>query len=168
MPWLFKTEPESFALDDLEHAPRKTTCWDGVRSFEARNLLRDKIAVGDHGFLYHSNAAPSVIVAIVEVVRAGYPDPTAWEKGHDHFDPKSDPKAPTWFMVDLRLVRRLERPVALDEAKSDPVLKEMALVKKSRLSVQPVTESEWQRVLALARLPAPKAVKSPKSSSSSK
>ncbi len=152
--WLLKSEPDVFSIDDLARAPRQTAGWDGIRNSEARNFLRDAFAVGDLAFYYHSNAAPSAVVGIVEVVRAAYPDPTAFERGHDHFDPKSDPARPTWWMVDVKLVEKLARPVALEEIKATPALAGMALVKRGRLSVAPVTPAEWKKVLELARRPA--------------
>jgi predicted RNA-binding protein with PUA-like domain len=157
--WLFKTDPDSFAIDDLERAPRRTTAWDGVRNTEARNLLRDRVAAGDRGFLYHSGAQPAV-VAIVEVVGAARPDPTAFDRRDDHFDPKSDPKRPTWWQVDLKLVERLARPVSLAEIKAEKSLADMALVRRGRLSVTPVTAAEWKRILELSRkAPAGRAMK---------
>ncbi len=152
--WLFKSEPTSFSIDDLARAPRQTTTWDGIRSSEGRNSLRDVVAVGDRVFFYHSNANPSAVVGIVEVVRAAYPDSTAFDRHHEHFDPKSDPAKPTWYMVDVKLVEMLAQPVALDAIKAEPSLAAMALVKRGRLSVTPVTPAEWKKVLELARRPA--------------
>jgi len=149
--WLFKSEPDCFSIDDLARAPRGTTAWDGVRNSEARNLLRDRMAAGDLGFYYHSSCDPCEIVGIVEVARAAYPDPTAFDSKHQHFDRKSDKDAPTWFAVDVKFVEKLPRPVSLAEVKGDPKLAEMALVKKGRLSVQPVAPAEWKRVLQLSR-----------------
>jgi predicted RNA-binding protein with PUA-like domain len=148
--WLVKSEPDVFSYDDLEAAPKRTTCWDSVRNTGARNFLRDGMQVGDLAFYYHSNADPSAIVGICEVVRAGYPDHTAFDPAHDYYDPKSDPDHPTWFMVDVRAVRPLARPVALHEIKAEPALAEMALVRVGRLSVVPVTEAEWRTVLAMS------------------
>lgn len=153
--WLLKTEPSAFALDDLARAPARTTGWDGIRNAEARNFMRDQFAVGDRAFLYHSNAEPSAIVAIVEVVRAAYPDPTQFDPNDVHFDPKSPRAAPTWLMVDVQLRERLARPVTLQQIKADPLLAQMWLVKRSRLSVAPVTADEWKRVIALAGGAAP-------------
>ena len=148
--WLFKTDPESFAVGDFERAPARTTSWDGVRNTEARNLLRDRVAAGDRGFLYHSGGE-SAVVAIVEVVGAAFPDPTAFYRRDEHFDRKSDLKAPTWYQVELRLLERLPRPVTLAEVKAEKSLANMALVKRGRLSVTPVTAAEWKRVLELSR-----------------
>ena len=147
--WLLKSEPEVFSFDDLQAAPKKTTGWDSVRNSGARNFLRDGMQVGDLAFYYHSNAEPSAIVGICEVVRAAYPDATAFDKTHDYYDAKSDPEAPTWFMVDVRAVSKFARPVTLPEIKAHAMLSQMTLVKVGRLSVVPVTKSEWDVVVAL-------------------
>lgn len=149
--WLVKSEPDVFSFTDLEAAPKRTTCWDSVRNTGARNFLRDGMQVGDLVFYYHSNATPSSIVGICEVVRAGYPDPTAFDAAHDYYDPKSDPDMPTWFMVDVRAVEPLRRPVTLQEIKAEPALSEMALLRVGRLSVVPVTTQEWKTVLAMSK-----------------
>ena len=147
--WLIKSEPDVFAYDDLEAAPDRTTCWDSVRNSSARNFLRDGMKKGDRCFYYHSNADPSAIVGICEVVKEGYPDHTAWDPAHDYFDPKSDPEIPTWFMVDVKAVKALPKPVSLDAIKAAPALAEMALVRVGRLSVVPVTPAEWQTILTM-------------------
>jgi predicted RNA-binding protein with PUA-like domain len=148
--WLVKSEPDVFSYADLEAAPGRTTCWDSVRNTGARNFLRDGMQVGDLAFYYHSNAEPSAIVGICEVVRAGYPDHTAFDPRHPYFDPDSDPAHPTWFMVDVRAVRPLARPVTLADVKAEPALQDMALVRVGRLSVVPVTEAEWHVVLRMS------------------
>ena len=153
--WLVKSEPDVFSFDDLLAAPEQTTCWDSVRNTGARNFLRDGMQVGDLVFYYHSNATPSSIVGICEVVRAGYPDHTAFDPTHGYYDPQSDPDTPTWFMVDVRAVETLPRPVALPEIKAEPKLADMALIRVGRLSVVPVTAEEWKTVLAMSRRPAP-------------
>jgi len=143
--WLVKSEPTTFSWQDLWKAPRRTTCWDGVRNFQARNYLRDEMQVGDPVFFYHSNADPTAIMGICEVVRAGYPDETAFDSKSDHFDPKSDRAQPTWYMVDLRAVRPLRVPPTLARLREEFGLAKMVLLKKgSRLSVQPVTDQEWE------------------------
>jgi predicted RNA-binding protein with PUA-like domain len=147
--WLIKSEPDVFSFDDLMRAPKKTTCWDSVRNSSARNFMRDGMKRGDLAFYYHSNADPSAIVGICEVVREGYPDHTALDPAHDYFDPDSDPETPTWFMVDVKAVKPFSRPVALNEIKADPALANMALVKVGRLSMVPVTPAEWAHVCAL-------------------
>lgn len=148
--WLLKTEPDDYSIDDLAQAPRKTTCWDGIRNAQARNWLRDDVAAGDLAFLYHSSTTPSAVVGIVEVVRAAYPDPGAFDPKSPYHDPKSDPARPTWFAVDVKLLEQLARPVTLAQIKAEPSLSRMKLVTHGRLSVTPVTPAEWKAVLALA------------------
>lgn len=148
--WLVKSEPETFSWDDLWAAPKRTTGWDGVRNFQARNLLRDEMKPGDGVLFYHSSTDPKAVVGIAEVARAGYPDPTAFDKSSDHFDPKSDRATPTWYMVDIKAVAPLARPVTLDELRGVKGLENMVLLKKgSRLSVQPVSEREWKIIAEL-------------------
>src|SRR5215467_1815967 len=148
--WLVKSEPETFSFDDLLARPDRTTYWDGVRNFAARGHLR-AMKKGDKVFFYHSNANPPAIVGIAEVAREAYPDSTAFDANDPHYDPKSNPDAPTWFMVDVRGVERLPSSVSLDEIKKVDALASMALVRLGRLSVQPVTPKEWETVLKLAR-----------------
>ncbi len=151
--WLIKSEPDVFSFDDLLAAPENTTCWDSVRNSGARNFLRDGMKKGDRAFYYHSNATPSAIVGICEVVREGYPDPTAFDASHDYYDKHSDPDAPTWFMVDVRAVAALQRPVTLPELKAHPGLQEMSLLRVGRLSVVPVQREEWRTVIAMSETP---------------
>jgi predicted RNA-binding protein with PUA-like domain len=148
--WLVKSEPDAFSWDDLWRSPRRTTHWDGVRNYQARNMLRDELKRGDKVFFYHSNADPTAIVGVCEVVREGYPDHTAFDPREPHFDPKSDPANPTWYMVDLRAVEPFRRPVTLAELRATPGLEGMVLLRKgSRLSVQPVTPREWEIIYEL-------------------
>jgi predicted RNA-binding protein with PUA-like domain len=148
--WLMKSEPAEFSIDDLAAQPDQTDHWDGVRNYQVRNMMRDQMKVGDQALFYHSNAKPPGVAGIVEIVREGYPDHTAFDPNDPHYDPKSDPENPRWFMVDVRLVRRLERLIPLTELKANPALAEMALVKKgNRLSIMPVSEAEWQAILAM-------------------
>ena len=147
--WLVKSEPGTFSFDDLLRAPGKTTSWDGVRNFTARNFLRDGMKVGDRVFFYHSSVDPQVIAGICEVVREGYPDPTALDSRHPHFDPDSNRYAPTWYMVDIRAVAQLTRPVTLQEIKARSELSEMALLRIGRLSVTPVTGREWETIVSM-------------------
>ena len=149
--WLIKSEPDVFSFQDLQAAPRQTTQWDSVRNTGARNFLRDGMKTGDLAFYYHSNAEPSGIVGICEVVREGYPDSTALDPSHDYYDPASVAATPTWFMVDVKAVEPLSRAVTLPELKASDELREMALLKVSRLSVLPVTAAEWQIVLRMSR-----------------
>ncbi len=149
--WLVKSEPDVFSFADLQAAPKKTTCWDGVRNYQARNTLRDEMKQGDRCFYYHSNAEPSGIAGICEVVREGYPDHTAFDKKDPHHDPKSKADAPTWYMVDVKAVKPFPRLIALGELREVAALKGMVLLQKgSRLSVQPVTKKEWETICAMA------------------
>jgi predicted RNA-binding protein with PUA-like domain len=149
--WLIKSEPDVFSFADLQAAPGQTTCWDSVRNTGARNFLRDGLKRGDLAFYYHSNAEPSAIAGICEVVREGYPDPTALDPAHPYYDPASVAATPTWFMVDVKAVEALARPVTLPEIKASAALANMALLKVSRLSVVPITAAEWKLVLEMSR-----------------
>lgn len=153
--WLFKSEPASFSLDDLKNRPGATEHWDGVRNFQARNFLRDKVKLGDLVLFYHSNIAEPGIVGIAEVVKEGYPDFTAFDPQSKYFDPRSTPDKPSWYMVDLRFLRELPRPVSLAELKGIPSLAGMALLNRSRLSIQPVREDEWHEIMRLAGIEGP-------------
>ena len=147
--WLVKSEPSTFSFDDLRAAKDQTTQWDGVRNFVARNFMRDGMKAGDQVFFYHSSVNPQAIVGICEVAREAYPDSTAFDKAHHGYDPDADPNDPTWFMVDLRAVAPLARPVTLPEIKAKPELAGMALLRIGRLSVTPVTEAEWTTIRAM-------------------
>ncbi|MBI3793017.1 MAG: EVE domain-containing protein [Gemmatimonadetes bacterium] len=153
--WLVKSEPEVFSWSDLESAPGRTTHWDGIRNFAARNFMLDGMRVGDLVFFYHSMANPQVIAGIAEVVREAYPDFTQFDHGHHGFDADSPAEAPTWWMVDLRAVAPLQRPVSLNEIKATPALANMTLLRIGRLSVTPVTPDEWATIVALSERPAP-------------
>ncbi|UFS72565.1 EVE domain-containing protein [Geomonas sp. RF6] len=148
--WLMKSEPSCFSFDDLKARPDSTEHWDGVRNFQARGYLKDEMKVGDRAFFYHSNIADPAIVGIVEVVKAGYPDWTAFDPENEHFDPRGSKEKPLWFMVDVRYVAPLPRPVTLRELKGVPEVGDMVLLKRGRLSVQPVREEEWRAILRLA------------------
>lgn len=149
--WLVKSEPNCFSIDDLAAAEGKRTYWDGVRNYQARNMLRDEMKLGDRVLFYHSNAKPPSIVGVAEVVREGYPDTTAFDPGNEHYDPKSQPDSPTWYMVDLKLVKKLARPLPLAELRQASQLSGMELLRLgSRLSVQPVSPQQFKTVLALA------------------
>jgi predicted RNA-binding protein with PUA-like domain len=148
--WLVKSEPTSFSFDDLTRAPKKTTSWEGVRNYAARNFLR-AMRKGDRVFFYHSNAEPNAIVGICEVVREAYPDATQFDRKSELHDPKSTREDPRWSTVDLKAVRALPRPLALPELRGVAGLEEMELLRKgSRLSVTPVSGQEWGVVCALA------------------
>ncbi|OGU15229.1 MAG: EVE domain-containing protein [Geobacteraceae bacterium GWC2_53_11] len=147
--WLFKTEPGCFSFDDLKKRPDMTESWDGVRNFQARNFLRDTIKAGDRVLFYHSNIPEPAVVGLADVVRAGYPDSTALNPNAEHFDPKASIDKPIWYMVDVRYREPLQRIVTLESIKQNPLLADMPLVKRSRLSIQPVTESEWRIILTM-------------------
>jgi predicted RNA-binding protein with PUA-like domain len=150
--WLLKTEPDTFGIEHLAAAPRRTSAWDGVRNYQARNFLRDDVRRGDLAFLYHSSCAQPAIAGIVRVVRAAYPDATAFERRHKHFDADSDPENPRWFVIDVQLQRRLRRSITLDELRAHErgELAGMVLLKRgNRLSVMPVSDAHWQFILTL-------------------
>jgi predicted RNA-binding protein with PUA-like domain len=158
--WLMKSEPESFSIDDLARAPGQSTCWDGVRNYQARNMLRDEMKRGDLAFFYHSNCEPPGIVGIVKIVREGYPDHTAFDPRDHHFDPKSDPSSPRWFMVDVKLVEKFSRVLSLRELKehsAGDLAGFQLLARGNRLSVMPVSAAHWKVVTAISK--AKKAVK---------
>jgi predicted RNA-binding protein with PUA-like domain len=150
--WLMKSEPETFGIDALAKSPRKTTHWDGVRNFQARTFMRDGMQRGDLAFFYHSNCDEPGIVGIVEIVKAGYPDHTAFDKKDDHYDADSDADNPRWYMVDVRLQRKLARPITLAALRehADGALRGMLLLKRgNRLSVTPVSAAHWKFILSL-------------------
>jgi predicted RNA-binding protein with PUA-like domain len=148
--WLMKSEPEEFSVDDLKSRPNRTEPWDGVRNYQARNMMRDEMKVGDFAFFYHSNCETPGITGIVKIVREGYPDPTAFDPDDDHYDPKSIPDSPRWYLVDVEFVRKLKRVIPLVELKAEKALKDMALVRRgNRLSVMPVTKKQWDHILRM-------------------
>jgi predicted RNA-binding protein with PUA-like domain len=148
--WLMKCEPDAYTIDDL--ARDRTTSWEGVRNYQARNFMRDDMKVGDGVLFYASNASPSGVTGLAEIVRAGYPDHTAWTKGHTYFDPASTRDEPVWYMVDVGFVERFPDVVSLETLKSTRGLERMKVVQKgSRLSVQPVTRGEFDLVVRLGR-----------------
>lgn len=145
--WLVKSEPEVFSVTDLGKIKNKTTCWDGVRNYQARNYLRDEMKKGDLVLFYHSNTDPTAVMGVCEVVKEGYPDHTAFEPENIHYDPKSSPQNPAWYMVDIKLKEIFNTPVLLDVIKLNGKLKEMKLVQKgNRLSVMPVTRIEFEEI----------------------
>jgi predicted RNA-binding protein with PUA-like domain len=148
--WLVKSEPSSFSWDDLWSSPKRTTSWEGVRNYQARNFLRE-MKRGDRVFFYHSSAEPNAIVGIAEVAREAYPDATQFEKKHEMYDPKSTRDDPRWSTIDLKALRAFPRPVTLTELRGAPGLEKMTLLQKgSRLSVNAVTPEEWRIVTAIA------------------
>jgi len=148
--WLMKSEPDCFGIDHLRARPSMTEHWDGVRNYQARNFLRDDMKKGDLAFFYHSSCAEPGIAGIVKIVRAGHPDHTAWDPASEHFDPKSSPSSPIWYMVDVKLVRKFRHPVSLAALKQNPALKRMKLLQRgNRLSILPVTATEWNTILSM-------------------
>lgn len=151
--WLFKSEPETFGIDDLAKSPKRTTAWEGVRNYQARNMMRDGMRRGDLGFFYHSSCDVPGIQGIVEVVREAYPDASAFDPKSPYHDPASDPANPRWQLVDVKLVRKFARPVTLEELKrhAGGKLKDMVVLRRgNRLSITPVTPAEWRFILSLA------------------
>lgn len=148
--WLMKCEPAAYTIEDLARDGR--TSWEGVRNYQARNFMRDDMRVGDGVLFYASNAEPSGVTGLAEIVKAGYPDSYAWRKGHKYFDPDTDPDKPVWYMVDLGFVERFPGTVPLDTLKKTRGLEHMMVIRKgSRLSVQPVTKAEYDIVVRLGR-----------------
>lgn len=150
--WLMKSEPSTFSIDDLAKAPRQTTCWDGVRNYQVRNMLRDEMAVGDLAFMYHSSCDEPGIVGVIEIVKPGYPDHTAFDRKHDHYDAASKPESPRWYMVDVRLKQRFSRVISLDELRryESKQLREMLILKRgNRLSITPIDAPHWKFVMSL-------------------
>jgi len=148
--WLMKVEPSAYTIENLERDGR--TGWEGVRNYKARNLLRDEIQVGDGVLFYASNADPSGVVGLAEVVRAGYPDPLQFVRGHDYFDPKSTAATPMWYSVDIRFVERFPAVVPLADLKANAALRGMMVVQRgARLSVQPVSPAEYAEVCRMGR-----------------
>ncbi len=149
--WLFKTEPTSYSFADLLAEPERTTGWDGVRNYQARNFLRDQVKRGDGVLVYHSNADPPAIAGIARVVREAHPDPTAFDVEHHHHDPRSDPAAPQWFQVSIQAEQALEPPLDLPTLRAMPELEGLELLRKgSRLSIQPVSSAHWKVILKRA------------------
>ena len=146
-----KSEPDAFGIEELKRCRNKTEPWDGIRNYQARNFMRDEMKKGDLAFFYHSNCKQPGIVGIVKIVREAYPDPTQFDPDSKYHDPKSDPDDPRWLMVDVQHVRDLERTVTLREMKAEAdSFGDFQLLKKgNRLSIMPVDEEQWNRVLEL-------------------
>jgi predicted RNA-binding protein with PUA-like domain len=150
--WLMKTEPDCFSLAHLKARPKRTEHWDGVRNYQARNFLRDDMRQGDLAFFYHSSCAEPGIAGIVKIVRAGYPDHTAWNPESEHFDAKSSPANPIWYMVDVKLEREFKHPITLAALKHNPGLRHMQLLQRgNRLSILPVSVKEWNAILKMEK-----------------
>ena len=148
--WLFKSEPTAYSFSDLLGEPDRTAEWDGVRNYQARNYMRDEMKVGDGVLFYHSSTDSRAVIGTARVIREGYPDNTAWEAGSKHFDPKSTPDNPIWFMVDIQAEKGFARAVTLKEIKENPRLQNMLLVRRgNRLSIQPVNKDDWDEIESL-------------------
>lgn len=147
--WLMKSEPGVFSIDDLARARDRAAGWDGVRNYQARNFLK-AMRKGDRAFFYHSSVHPPAVVGTVEVVREAYPDPSQFDKKSAAYDPAASKDNPRWFQVDVRLLAKFKNPVGLEAIKSSPELRDMPLLRHSRLSVQPVTPRQWKRIEELA------------------
>lgn len=148
--WLMKSEPDTFSLDDLRSRPDSTEHWDGVRNYQARNMMRDQMKRGDKVFFYHSSCPVPGIAGIAKVVREAYPDGSAQNPESRYYDPKASAENPRWFMVDVKFERKFKRLLPLSELKAEPALAEMTLLKKgNRLSIMPVSEDEWQQILSM-------------------
>jgi predicted RNA-binding protein with PUA-like domain len=155
--WLIKSEPDVFSIHDLARLKGRTTSWEGVRNYQARNFLR-AMRTGDRALFYHSNAEPSAVAGIVEVVREAYPDATAWDPRSDYHDPKAGPDNPIWSLVDVKLVEIFPRELSLEELRGVQSLAGMELLRRgSRLSVHPVTAAEFRTIEKLARTAQPPA-----------
>ena len=151
--WLVKSEPETFSIDDLLKAKDKTTYWEGVRNYQARNYMRDEMKKGDAVLFYHSNTEKPAVVGVCEVIREGYPDFTAFDPDNAHFDPKSKKDNPVWIMVDIELSHKFKRPVSLEEIKESRKLQKMKLVQRgNRLSVMPVEKEEFDEILSMSKI----------------
>jgi len=147
--WLMKSEPDVFSIDDLASAPHQTTCWDGVRNYQARNFMRS-MQLNDEVFFYHSNCKVPGIIGVAKVIKKAYPDFTAWEKNDPHFDPKSTPSNSRWDMVDIQFIKKFNHIIPLQKLYLHPSLKDMPLVRKgNRLSVMPVTKAQWDYIMSL-------------------
>lgn len=149
--WLMKSEPQAFSIDDLRARPGSTEPWDGVRNYQARNMMRDGMKKNDRAFFYHSNCELPGIVGVMKIARESYPDPTAFDPGDPHYDPKSDPENPRWLLVDVKFVRKFKRTISLAELRGHAEgLGDFALLRRgNRLSVMPVSQTQWDYILDL-------------------
>jgi predicted RNA-binding protein with PUA-like domain len=145
-----KSEPDEFSIDDLARVRGQTTCWFGVRNYQARNFMRDGMRPGDLAFLYHSSCAEPAVTGVMEICRAAHPDPTQFDRRSPYYDPGSKRDDPRWLMVDVRFRRRLRRPVTLAALRATRGLAGLALLQRgNRLSVMPVSDREWDLILGL-------------------
>ncbi len=146
--WLMKSEPDAYSIDDLERDHREP--WDGIRNYQARNMIRDEMKVGDRAFFYHSSCKVPGVVGVMTIASAAYPDPTQFDPDAKHFDAKSSKDEPRWLLVDVAFERKLNRPITLKELKGHPGLGDFRLNQRgNRLSIFPVSEEHWNLVLGL-------------------
>ena len=146
--WLMKSEPDAYGIDDLKRDRREP--WDGIRNYQARNMMRDDMKVGDKAFFYHSNCKEPGVVGIMKIASKPYPDPTQFDPDSKYYDSKSDPENPRWILVDVQYVKKLKRTITLAEIKAHPGLDDMILTRKgNRLSIMPVSDEHWDIILGL-------------------
>lgn len=152
--WIFKTEPNVFSFEDLKKAPNQTSCWEGVRNYQARNYLRDVVKTGDDVLIYHSQVEPRGVFGVATVVKQGYVDHFAFDKKSPYYDPKSKPEKPTWYMVDIKYKMDLKRPVTIEEMRKREELKNMKLLQRAnRLSIIPITKEEFDIIIEMSQTP---------------
>ena len=152
--WLMKSEPETFSLTDLQNCKDGTEPWDGIRNYQARNFMRDDMKVGDDVLFYHSNCPEPGVVGLARIASKPYPDPTAFDPKSKYFDEKSDPENPRWILVDVAFVSKFERTVTLSEMREEKALSEMRILQKgNRLSITPVSESEFRAIVSMSSSP---------------
>ena len=149
--WLFKSEPDAYSINDLKNEPNGTGRWDGIRNYQARNLLRDEVKVGDLVLFYHSSCKDVGVVGVAEVTSAPYPDPLQFDPESNYYDIKSQPEAPRWVCLDIQYKKHTGAFLSLQKIKQTPELADMVLVKRGRLSIQPVTENEWQYIMKVTK-----------------
>lgn len=150
--WLMKSEPNAFGIDDLQKMPGQRDHWDGVRNYQARNMMRDEMKVGDGVLFYHSNCQPPGVVGMMKVVKEAYPDFTAFDPESKYYDPKSHEDNPRWFMVDVKFEEKFPQLISLDQLRDNSALQDMLILRKgNRLSITPVTELEWNTILSMAK-----------------
>lgn len=148
--WMMKCEPSVYNIEDLKKAPEQTANWEGVRNYQARNMIRDEIKRGDRAFFYYSNAKVPGVAGIMEIVTPGYPDPSAWEPGNRYYDPVSTPDNPRWYQVDVKLVHAFDNLISLSMMRNNLRLSDLWILRKgNRLSVTPLTEVQWKEILAM-------------------
>ena len=149
--WLMKSEPDVFSIEDLAKRKHQTEHWDGVRNYQVRNMIRDVMQQGDYAFFYHSSCPEPGIAGVIQIVSAPYPDSSAFVPTSKYFDPKSHPEKPRWYMVDVKLIRKFDRVISLQALKQHKTLSNMPVIMRgNRLSITPVTNSEWKFILKLA------------------